>query len=354
MGLRCSLLGHDFGDVVVERDRDVRGEEIVVTERELRECRRCDAESIITENTEVRRKRPKDAERDDSPAGGSDAAANTSSDADPTSEDATSLVGKAEESAAEREQADEDAIILDDTDSASDPAETPTTGESANETSATEGSADETSATEGSPADAGEATEFTGSSGAGPKQGPSEESDTPSEESDRPSADRDTATIDEDGMITAEEQEIPGTEEPAGAPEDRDGDGPPWHGDASSSEVQTDFPDSASDSKWPNDPDTADRSAQSDGDTGAGSVREPTDESEFEFADEDETEPDPGDPSSGIASAGPIDTTAPPDGGLEGTLRCPACDYAIPIARSANRPGDICPECHAGYLAEER
>jgi len=36
MGLRCSLLGHDYGESFVERDREERGNEVVVTERELR------------------------------------------------------------------------------------------------------------------------------------------------------------------------------------------------------------------------------------------------------------------------------------------------------------------------------
>ena len=320
MGLRCSLLGHDFGDVVVERDRDVRGEEIVVTERELRECRRCDAESIITENTEVRRKRPKDAERDESPAGGPGSPHDTATDADANPEDATSLVEEAEESAAEREQEAEDAIILDDTDPEPKPEETPATGESPDETPTTGESSVETSSTGGSPVTAEDETETTGPGGSGHAETPPEESD------------------------------------PNAANEDGDGAGRQRHEDAPSSGSETAANDVASESKWPNDPEPADSSGQSEGetDTGAASVREPTGESAFEFDDEEVTNQSPGDPSSGITSAGPIDTTAPPDGGLEGVLRCPACDFAVPIAHSANRPGDICPECHAGYLAEER
>ena len=47
MGLRCSLLGHDYGDSFVERDREERGNEVVVTERELKECARCGAEFTV-------------------------------------------------------------------------------------------------------------------------------------------------------------------------------------------------------------------------------------------------------------------------------------------------------------------
>ncbi|MUV60851.1 hypothetical protein GJ634_08940, partial [Halobacterium sp. CBA1126] len=54
MGLRCSLLGHDYGEAFVERDREERGDEVVVTERELKECARCGSEKVTSENTEVR------------------------------------------------------------------------------------------------------------------------------------------------------------------------------------------------------------------------------------------------------------------------------------------------------------
>ena len=52
MGLRC-LLGHDFGDAEIEREREEDGDEMVVTIREIETCRRCGAERIISENKEV-------------------------------------------------------------------------------------------------------------------------------------------------------------------------------------------------------------------------------------------------------------------------------------------------------------
>ncbi|MFW6384051.1 MAG: DUF7093 family protein [Halodesulfurarchaeum sp.] len=54
MGLRCSLFGHAYGEPVTERDRERRGDEAVVTVREVRRCSRCGAESVLSENTEVR------------------------------------------------------------------------------------------------------------------------------------------------------------------------------------------------------------------------------------------------------------------------------------------------------------
>jgi hypothetical protein len=53
MGLRC-LIGHDFGDLQTERDRRERGDEVVVTIREYRECARCGETRLVSENKEVR------------------------------------------------------------------------------------------------------------------------------------------------------------------------------------------------------------------------------------------------------------------------------------------------------------
>jgi hypothetical protein len=54
MVLRCSLLGHDYGETEVEREREERGSEVVVTVREYEECTRCGMKDVISENTEVR------------------------------------------------------------------------------------------------------------------------------------------------------------------------------------------------------------------------------------------------------------------------------------------------------------
>ncbi|WP_254762106.1 DUF7093 family protein [Natrinema marinum] len=53
MVLRCSLLGHDFGESEVEREREERGSEVVVTVQEYEECSRCGERNVISENTEV-------------------------------------------------------------------------------------------------------------------------------------------------------------------------------------------------------------------------------------------------------------------------------------------------------------
>lgn len=53
MGLRCSLLGHTFVEEDVTRERQDRGSEVLTITREIERCRRCGAERVLSENTEV-------------------------------------------------------------------------------------------------------------------------------------------------------------------------------------------------------------------------------------------------------------------------------------------------------------
>jgi len=52
MGLRC-LFGHDFGEPTAEREREVSGEEVVITVREVETCRRCGKQQLVSQNKEV-------------------------------------------------------------------------------------------------------------------------------------------------------------------------------------------------------------------------------------------------------------------------------------------------------------
>lgn len=71
MTLRCSLLGHRFEEATVERERAERGEEVVTVSREVEVCSRCDAERVISENTEITTvESPEDEESE--PIGGRD------------------------------------------------------------------------------------------------------------------------------------------------------------------------------------------------------------------------------------------------------------------------------------------
>src|SRR6056297_567502 len=52
MGLRC-LLGHDFGEPELQREREEDGDEVVTTVREVKTCARCGETQVVSENTEV-------------------------------------------------------------------------------------------------------------------------------------------------------------------------------------------------------------------------------------------------------------------------------------------------------------
>lgn len=58
MSLRCSLLGHEYGESEIERDREERGDEVVLSVTELERCIRCGNARIISENTEVTQRSP--------------------------------------------------------------------------------------------------------------------------------------------------------------------------------------------------------------------------------------------------------------------------------------------------------
>ncbi|MFB6120991.1 MAG: oxidoreductase [Halobacteriaceae archaeon] len=106
MGLRCSLLGHAYADPEIERERDDRGDEVVVTVRETKTCERCGAETVVSENTEVR---PVEPEPEPEPE--SDPASAPSSSADPAESPAVDDEFEPPASAAE-----DDGVILDEDD----------------------------------------------------------------------------------------------------------------------------------------------------------------------------------------------------------------------------------------------
>jgi hypothetical protein len=53
MGLRC-LLGHDFGEPETERQRNEEGSEVVVTVREVKTCQTCGETRVVSENKEIK------------------------------------------------------------------------------------------------------------------------------------------------------------------------------------------------------------------------------------------------------------------------------------------------------------
>ncbi|MFB6266297.1 MAG: hypothetical protein ABEI31_01455 [Halodesulfurarchaeum sp.] len=358
MGLRCSLLGHDFGDSITERDREERGQEVVTTVREVRECRRCGTEQVVSENTEVRR-----VER--------------GADTDGPGTEEPSGPG---EPAAEREP---ERRPEPDSPSAGDSADGEDVDVSAFVESAEGSSADETG---GSPGDS--AVDPTDESVEMIDQGGGESDESPDERDSK----RETGDDEQSGEAadTAE----PPTRDEDDEPEDDAiilTDDIEGEVDRSADSSRRDVVDAGNmfDASPPqsDDGDSADRreTRQEEAETGSagpessapgedawdGSWEEASrppaeqgqgespEESGFQFHEDvegrgnrDRDGGDELDPRSGITSAGSIDTTGPPDGDLDVTFTCPECGYAVRAADSSLRAGDICPECHGGYLSE--
>ena len=67
MGLRCSLFGHRYGEHEVEREREERGNEVVVITKEYKVCTVCGERILVSENKEVRSQATGDSDTPDTP-----------------------------------------------------------------------------------------------------------------------------------------------------------------------------------------------------------------------------------------------------------------------------------------------
>lgn len=274
MALRC-IIGHDYGDLQTSRKTRERGNEVVVTIREYRECSRCGHQRIITENKEIK------AGEADEPA---DESAVKASTADPSGMANDSTVGVEvgtlsgglgdhEELTAE----EDDGMILEDEH------EQPTRGHgewpdddvasaTASEAAAADPSRppwpDEAGAGEGHDAQpTGDAVETGGSVGGGLTPEPQ---GTAGGESTDPEDDGGAEIIDAEAHAAAKAAE-----------------------DGSASRADTDRPDKF-----------------------VGPPEAPPDHRDTEFV-------------------------------------CPECGATWPTVDASLRPGDICPRCRQGYLAEQ-
>lgn len=110
MSLKCSLIGHEFEEREIERDRETRGDEVIVTTKEYDVCRLCGTRRLASENKEVTTDVTQE-ESEDAPESAPEATAAPDPDPDPdhprVSEDPPSPDGHADPT-------HDDGIILDD------------------------------------------------------------------------------------------------------------------------------------------------------------------------------------------------------------------------------------------------
>ncbi|WP_232687230.1 MSCRAMM family adhesin SdrC [Halobacterium zhouii] len=327
MGLRCSLLGHDYGEPFVERGREERGNEVVVTERELQECSRCGAENVTTENTEVRSIEPTDSATSsdagasgastgaESTAGGSASGRAGASPSGGETADATSGAFTSASDAIERAEAD---MQTDSSGTAG--------GASAADADATAAGAD--TATDAGEDDAVIIDDSADEDTAGSEQW-DEQADVDPDADHDPAPDPDGEDVEfVDGPQTGGDN----TSTDTGA-SDAASAGQSGGAQAVAAERSDDRPRG----EWP------------DHDGEDAGVDATTDDTSFQFGDESEqfVEAD-----TGFTSAGPIEQSESEDD-LDFALYCPECGFERRAAGSSLRAGDICPDCRKGYLAED-
>jgi len=321
MGLRCSLLGHEYAEPDTKRDREERGDEVVETVRSVETCRHCGTERIVSENTEVRSVEPASAAADatsDATTGGVDADDGIAPVTGPVA-DAGVETGDGPDGASETEfdldatsAEEDDGVILEDEAERDDraPGEWPESEDTRDdERTADEERAGGADTAEG---DADEATE------------------------------EDAEGADDDGDI------IEATEEDAVADEasaDEAVDGEQTDGDSEIIEATEDDVGDAESSPWP------EHDAEDEGFAAEAATEGGSEVSFGGLAPEDDGRSET---STGIASAGPLDATErTASTSVKRELVCPECGGRNRANGSSLRAGDICPECHRGYLAEE-
>ncbi|HMB50500.1 MAG TPA: oxidoreductase [Natronoarchaeum rubrum] len=116
MGLRCSLLGHSFGDSEVEREREEQGSEVVVTIREEQTCSRCGKTKLVSENKEVTSLAARESASEPANAATGEDAAASGGHASSAADSAPATGGAADDAADESFAAGDgrDAEIIDD------------------------------------------------------------------------------------------------------------------------------------------------------------------------------------------------------------------------------------------------
>jgi len=311
MSLKCSVLGHSFGETEVERDREEQGSEVVITIREVETCERCGTERTVSENKEVTAIETPD----DGVVGG--AGDDPSASAEAASDDGGDVPG------AEPDEAS----------TADGPIDDEPSGDGAAEIVDAEPSAESTADADGDPSVAGDAVAAAEGDDAAPDAAPGDDADGGADVAEAP------VDADQGAEILNAEADEPVDDELAD----------PTVGDP---ELEEDEPEPEPE------PDEADDAVfidEADGEDDDGDDRAPgewPDEGDGDAGSDEEWAPDVGteQPSQGpeVRQNSGVSVTVP-----EGQFRCPECGHTTPVKSSSLRAGDFCPECHRGTLINE-
>ncbi|WP_435075139.1 DUF7093 family protein [Halorubrum sp. HHNYT27] len=363
MGLRC-LLGHDFDEPELRREREEDGNEVVTTVTEVKTCARCGETQVVSENTEVTTME----QLADEAAAGAGAPASDAAPMEPS-------VGDGHAPADEVGPVDadgdiEDAVIIDDgaatpdaepVDAASDEISDAAPADSEPADALDDDVAVETEAEDAADGDDGaELLESGPDDEAGSLGGSDDYAEYPEvENASSPDDDEQRAETD-DGVILDEEEE-PAAERERGAwpaldePEESPGTATPWpeqpgEDEGFSAEI--------------GDGDAGDGVEFSGGLTPEAADSVPDDE-DAEYVEAPERDADavggtiePRDDESAASDAGtgitraesPTLETSTSETTTE--YHCPECEMTRAADGNSMRAGDICPECKRGYVTE--
>ena len=376
MVLRCSLLGHDFDDPRMERDREIRGSEVVVTVEEYEECRRCNERNVLSENTEVTtlvEESPSEPEGDADvvDTGSADTTSSPSVESEPPiphTEDGEPIVDDGEilEDDPDQDRSYGEWPAADDVGDGHEPEgagdEENTSGETkpwpdSDNTEETEGTGEASKAWPDADDEQDDAAEYVYVEDEGTAGSASVESGETDSVPEKPTGD-DAVFIDAEADTTdsADADDI----EPA-SPDEESGDassGPTGAVDTTETDNQTADTSTRSESHG-QEPSTqpiqgTDRGVPDGTDPETGTDTEPTDADYQRPATDSATSSSPKLTGTGFESAAPAPSPGT-DRAPEGTateLFCPRCEFAAAGDRGSLRPGDICPDCHRGYLSE--
>jgi hypothetical protein len=391
MGLRC-LFGHDFGEPELEREREEDGDEMVVTVREVKTCTRCGKTQVVSENKEVTAIRDSEAvgldeesaAAEDATTGGDDAWTGDAVGAETAAEDDAEFIDDDADETPAADDAD-DSPAVDDAD------ETPTADDAPADAVADADEGDAGAVVEGD-----EDVEIIGDDETG---GADETTAIPDAEADdatpvadaegdaEPSAESDDGVIldeeprerergewpDPDGTRSAEESDAGPSLEDVGGDMEVDPDDP------NAAEVKPGVVDD--DAEFIDDDDDVSETEPTSGQTpwpeqggdDEGFDAEPRDGESTDVSfggglkPEMNGEPQAEDGSEAAAYVGGSDeereleemvraerseVELESDPGATVEFYCPNCGVSQPAGESSMRAGDICPECHRGYIAE--
>lgn len=331
MVLRCSLLGHDYGEPEVEREREERGSEVVVTVEEYEECARCGERNVLSENTEVTSLPPE-----------SETSGSASTSTSPSTEPETAAVPN---------------------DPSADGRDEPPSPEPGSDSAAADASDDLESGPDHPTDENGEP--ITDDAEILEDDADGDESRDPNRErGEWPDSDDVGPPVGSENEPTAwpeTDEESPDGESEVASQSD------PGHTGESDSETTLNFDASESVSDAADSGFSPSHSPETEHGNDTGTA-EPTDDAVFVDADPESdashpaadtgvgTDPDAETgPGTGITSAqsapAPGEGSSAPDG-VPTEFYCPRCEFVAPGDRGSLRAGDICPDCRKGYLGE--